>query len=198
MNKLQKKILKIFRVSIHHCCHCSVMSDSLWPHGLQHTRLPCPSQSPRPCSNLYPLSQWYHPTISFFVVPFSCFPSFPASGSFPMNWFLTSGNQRIGTSASVSVLPMNIQDWFPLGFTGWISLYSKGLSRVFNTTVQKLQFFNAQPSLWFNSQIHTWLLENTWKFSCHVLVKTSLKNFEHHFASVWNKCNCAVVRTYSP
>ena len=154
-------MLKNFRVSIHHCCHCSVISDSLWPHGLQHARLPCPSQSSRPCSNLCPLSWWCHPNISFFVVPFSsCFPSFPASGSFPMNRFFTSGNQRIGASASVSDLPMNIQDWFPLGFTGWISLYSKEVSRVLNTTVQKLQFFNAQPSLWFNSQIHTWLLEN--------------------------------------
>ena len=116
--------------------------------GLQHSRLPCPSPTPGAYSNLCPLSQWYHPTISSSVVPFSCLQSFPASGSFQMNQLFTSGGQSIGVSASASVLPMNIQDWFPLGWTGWISLQSKGLSRVFpNTTVQKHQFFSAQLSL---------------------------------------------------
>ena len=114
------------------------MSNSLLSHGLQHNRLPCPSPTPRACSNLCPSSQWCHPTISSFVVPFSSYcQSFPAPGSFPMTQFLASDSQSIGVSASASVLPMNIQDWFPLGWTGWISLQSKGLSRVFsNTTVQ--------------------------------------------------------------
>ena len=125
-------------------------------------RLPCPSPSPRACSNSCPSSQWCHPTISFSVIPFSsCLQSFPASGSFPMSQFFTTGGQSIGVSASASVLPMNIQDWFPLGLTGVISLQSTGLSRVFsNTTVQKHQFFGAQLSLWSNSLIHTWLLKN--------------------------------------
>ena len=139
----------------------SVMSDSLWPHGLQHTRLLCPSPSLRACSHSCSSSRWCHPTISSSVVPFSCcFQSFPASGSFQMSQFFASGGQSIGVSASASILPMNIRDWFPLGWTGLISLQSKGLSRVFsNTTVQKHQFFGAQPSLWSNSHIHTWLLE---------------------------------------
>ena len=139
----------------------SVMSDSLWPHALQHTRLPCPSPTPRAYSNSCPSSWWFHPTISSSVVPISsCLQSFPASGSFLMSQFFTSGGQSIGISASASVLPMNIQDWFPLGWTSWISLQSKGLSRVFsNTTVWKHQFFGAQPSLWSNSHVHTWLLE---------------------------------------
>ena len=117
----------------------SVVSNSLWPHGLQHTRPPCPSPTPRVYSNSCPLSRWCHPTISSFVVPFSSCPqSFPASGSFQMSQFFASGGQSIGVSASASVLPMNIQDWFPLGLIGLISLKSKGLSRVFsNTTVQK-------------------------------------------------------------
>ena len=117
--------------------------------GLQHSRLPCPSSTSGVNSNSCPLSQWCHPTISSSVVPFSsCLQSFPASGSFQMSQFFTSGGQKIRTSASVSVLPMNIQEWFPLGLTGWISLQSKGLSRVFsNTTVQKHQFFSAQLSL---------------------------------------------------
>ena len=112
-------------------------------------------------SNSCPLSCWCHPTISSSIVPFSsCLQSFPASGCFPMSWLFTTGGQSIGASASASVLPMNIQDWFPLGLTGWISLQSKGLSRVFsNTTAQKHQFFGAQLSLWSNSHIHTWLLE---------------------------------------
>ena len=114
-----------------------VMSDSLQPHGVQHTRLPCPSPTPRVYSNSSPSSQWCHPAISSSVIPFSsCLQSFPASGAFQMSQFFRSGGQSIGVSESASVLPMNIQDWFPLGFTGWISLQSKGLSRVFsNTTV---------------------------------------------------------------
>ena len=112
------------------------LCPALWPHGLQHTRLPCPSPTPRACSNSCPLSWWCHPTISSSVVPFSsCLQSFPASGSFPMNQFFTLGGQSIGASASASVLPMSIQDWFPLGWTGWISLQSKGLSRVFPSTI---------------------------------------------------------------
>ena len=119
------------------------MSDSLWPHGLQHSRLPCPSTTPGACSNSSPWSRWCHPTISSSVVPFSSrLQSFPASGSFPRSQFFTSGGQSIRTSASASVLNINIQDWFPLGLTGWLSLQSKGLSRVFSkTTVQKHQFF---------------------------------------------------------
>ena len=109
----------------------SVVSDSLQPHGLQHARPPCPSPTPKVYSDSCPLSRWCHPTISSSVVPFSsCLQSFPASGSFQMNQFFASGGQSIGVSASASVLPMNIQDWFPLGWTGWISLQSKGLSRV--------------------------------------------------------------------
>ena len=116
-------------------------SDSLQPHELQHARPPCPSPTPWVYSNSCPLSWWCRPTISSSVIPFSCFQSFPASGSFQMSEFSGSGDQSIGVSASTSVLPMNIQDWFPLGWTGWISLLSKGLSRVFsNTTVQKHQF----------------------------------------------------------
>ena len=124
----------------------SIMSNSLWPHELQHTRSPCPSPTPRGYSNSCPLNQWCHPTISSSVVPFSpCLQSFPASGVLQMNQFFTSGGQSIGSSASV--LPMNIQDWFPLGLTGLISSQSKGLSRVFsNTTVQKHQFFSTQLS----------------------------------------------------
>ena len=132
---------------------CLVMSDSLWPHGLQHARLLCPSPSPRACSNWCPLSWWCHPAISSSVIPFTCLQSFPALGSFLTSWLFTSGGQSIRTSASV--LPMNIQDWFLLELTGWISLQSKGLSRVFsNTTVQMHQFFSTQPSLWSNSHIH--------------------------------------------
>ena len=127
----------------------SVMSNSLQPHGLLHARHPCPSPTPWACSNSCPSSRWCHSTISSSVFPFSsCLQSFPASGSFPVSQFFTSGAQSIGVLASASVLPMNIQDWFPLGWTGWISLQSEGLSRVFsNTTVQKHQFFGAQLSL---------------------------------------------------
>ena len=139
----------------------SVVSNSLQPHRLQHARPPCPSPIPGAYSNSCPLSRWYHPTISSSVVPFSShLQSFPASGSFQISWSFASGGQSTGVSASASVFPMNIQDWFHLGWTGWISLVSKGLSRVFsNTTVQKHQFFGAQLSLWSNSHIHTWLLE---------------------------------------
>ena len=136
------------------------MSDSLWPHGLQYIRLSCPSPSPGACSNSRPLSQWCYPTISSSVVHFSCLQSFPPSQSFPMSWLFTSGGQSIGASASASVFPMKIQDWFPLGLTGLISLQSKELSSLFSsTTVWKHQFFSAQPSLWSNSHNHTWWLE---------------------------------------
>ena len=134
---------------------------TLWPHESQHTRPPCPSQTPRVYSNSCPSSRWCHPAITSSVIPFSSCPqSFPASGSFPMSQLFASGGQRIAISASASVLPMNTQDWSPLGCTGWISLQSKGLSRVFsNTTVQKHQFFGAQLSSQSNPHIHTWSLE---------------------------------------
>ena len=134
---------------------------TLWSHGLQYARLPCPSPSPGACSNSSPLSQWCHPTISSSVIPFSsCFQSFPASGSFPMSWLFASDGQSIGVSDSALVHPTTIQDWFPLGLTGLISLLFTELLRVFsNTTVQKHQFFGPQSSLWSNYQIHTWLLE---------------------------------------
>ena len=123
-------------------------SRSLRPHGLQHTRPPCPPPTPRVYPNSCPSSRWCHPTISSSVIPFSSCPqSFPTAGSFQMSQLFTSGGQSIGVSASTSVLPMNTQDWSPLGWTGWISLQSKGLSRVFsNITVQKHQFFGAQLS----------------------------------------------------
>ena len=142
------------------CCCLSVVSNSLRTHGLQHARHPCPSPYPRGYLNSCPLSWWYHATISSSVVPFSSCPqSFPASGSFPMNWLFASGGHSFGASASASVLPLSIQDWFPLGFTGLI-LLSKRLWRVFSsTTVWKHQFYGAQPSLWSNSHIRTWLLE---------------------------------------
>ena len=151
---------------------CSVVSNSLWPHGLQHARLPCPSSIPRACSDSCPLRQWCHRSILSSVIPFSsclqsspcssCLQSFPASGYFPVTQLFTSCGHSIRVSASTSVLPMNIQDWFPLGWTGWTSFQSKGLSRVFsNTTVQKHQFFSTQLSLHSNSHIRTWLLEKT-------------------------------------
>ena len=127
----------------------SAMSNSLWPHEPQHARPPCPSPTPGVHPNPCPLTRWCHPTISSSVISFStCLQSFPASGSFQMNQFFASGGQSFGVSASTSVLPMNTQDWSPLGWTGWISLQSKRLSRVFsNTTVQKHQFFSPQLSL---------------------------------------------------
>ena len=139
----------------------SLMSNPLRPRELQHARLPCPSVSLGVCLSSCPLSWWCHTTISSSLDPFfSCPQSFPASGSFPMSQLFTLGGQSIGVSASTSVPPMNTQVWSPLGWTGWISLQSKGLSRVFsNTTVQKHQFFGAQPSSQSNSHIHTWPLE---------------------------------------
>ena len=143
------------KLDVHHLRQLSsvqfshtVVSNYLWPSGLQHTRLPCPSPTPRAYPDLCPLSRWCYPTTSSSIVSFSSCPqSFPTSGSFLMSRF-TSGGQSIGASASTSVLPMNIQDWFPLGWTGSISLQPKGLSRVFcNITVQKNQFFGAQLSL---------------------------------------------------
>ena len=128
---------------------CSVVSGSLWPHGMQHDRPPCPSPTPRVYSNSCPSCRWCHPTISSSVDPFSShLQSFPALGSFLVSQFFPSGGQSIGVSASASGLPKNIQDWFPLGWTGWISLQSKGLPRIFyNITVQKHQLFSAQLSL---------------------------------------------------
>ena len=158
------KITGLFISFIHgfvtHLSH-SVMSDSLWPHGMQHTKLPFPSPTPGACWNSCPLSQWCHPTISSSFALFSfCFQHFPASESFPVSQLFTSGGQSIGAPASTSVLPKNNQDWFPLGLTDLNSLQCKWLSRVFsNTTVQKHQFFGAQLSLWSNSHIYTWLLE---------------------------------------
>ena len=140
---------------------CSVVSNSLLPHESQHARLPCPSPTPRVYSRSCPLSRWCHPAISSSAVPFSsCSPSLPPSESFPVSQLFTSGGQSIGVSASASVLPKNTQGWSPSEWTGWISLQSKGLSRVFsNTTVQKHQFFGAQLSSQSNSHIHTWPLE---------------------------------------
>ena len=139
---------------------CSIVSNSLQPHGQQHARLPCPSATSGANSNSCPLSQWCHATISSSAVLLLSLQSSPASWSFPMSQFFASGGQSIELVASASFLPMNIQDWFPLGWTGWISLQSKGLLRVFsNTPFQKHQFFTAQLALESNSHIHTWLLE---------------------------------------
>ena len=142
----------------------SSVAQSCWTlqhHESQHTRPPCPSPSPRVHSESHPLSQWCHPTISSSVIPFSSCPQFlPASVSFQISQLFASGGQSIRVSASASVLPMNTQGWFPSEWTGWISLQSKGLSRVFsNTTVLKHQFFSAQLSSQSNSHIHTWLLK---------------------------------------
>ena len=142
----------------------SVMSNSLWPHGLQHTRLPCPSPSPGACLKSRPLSQWYHPTISTSAVPFSSCPqSFPVSGSFLKNWLFISGGQSIQVSASASVLPMDSQGWLPLGLSGWIPLKFKRLSRCFsNTTVQQHQFYGIHllygPTL---TSIHDYMKNNS-------------------------------------
>ena len=145
-----------------HCCclvtkSCKILCD---PMDCNAPGFTCPSPSSGVYSNSYPLSQWYHLTISSSAMPLFCLQSFPASVSFPMSHFFASGGQSVGDSASASVLPMNIQSWFPLRLTGLISLQSKGLSRVFpNTTVQNHHFFSPQPSLWSNSHIHTWLLK---------------------------------------
>ena len=141
-----------------------VMSDSLRTNEMQHARPPCLSPTATVYRTSYPLSRWCHPTISSSVVPFSSrLQSSPSSGSFTMSQLFASGGQSTGVSASASVLPMNTQDWSPSGWTGWISLQYKGLSRVFsNTTVQKHLFFGTQLSLWSNSHIHTWLLEKPW------------------------------------
>ena len=148
----------------------SLSRVSLWPYGLRHTRLLCPSPSPRVCSNSCPLSQLCHPAISSSVVPFSyCPQSFPASEFFSISQLFTSGGQSIEASASASVLPMNIQGWFPLGLTVLIPLLFKGLSRVFSLTIiWKHQFFSAQPSSWSNFHIHTWYWKN------HCLTCTNL------------------------
>ena len=140
---------------------CSVVSNSLWPHESQHSRPPCPSPSPGVHSDSCPSNQWCHPPISSSLIPFfSCPQSLPASDSFPMSQLFTWGGQSTGVSALASFLPKKSQGWSPSEWTGWISLQSKGLSRVFsNTTVQKHQFFGAQPSSWSNSHIHTWPLE---------------------------------------
>ena len=156
--KGKKNYMKIIFSSIQ--ISCSVLPYSLQPHGLQHARFPCPSQTLRACSDSGLWSWWCHPTISSSIVPFSsCLQSFPAIGSFPMNQLFTSGGQSIGVSALASVLPKKSQGWSPSEWTSWISLQSKGLSRVFsNTTVQKHQFFGAQPSSQSKSHIHTWPL----------------------------------------
>ena len=137
---------------------CPVLADSLWPHGPQHARLPCPSPTPRAYSNSCPSSWWCHPAISFSVIPFSsCLQFLPASESFPMSQLFTWGVWSTGASALASFLPKESQGWSPSEWTGWISLQSKGLSGVFsNTTVQKHQFFGSQPSSQSNSHIHTW------------------------------------------
>ena len=167
---LQWRPVKGFRLAVCKCTaagvtvnqySCSVVSDSLWPHGLHHARLP--SLSPWVCLNSCPLSQWYHSTISSYVTLFSSCPQFfLPSVSFPKSQLFTSRGQSIGASASASVLPMNIQGWLPLWLTGLISLHFKGFSRVFSsTTIQKLQFFSTQFSLWSISHIHTRLLGKT-------------------------------------
>ena len=141
----------------------SVVSDFLWPHESQHARPPCPSPTPGVHSDSRPSSQWCHPAISSFVVPFSCPQSLPAPESFPVSQLVTWGGQSTGVSALASFFPKNTQGWSPLEWTGWISLQSKGLSRVFsNTTVPKHQFLSAQLSSQSNSHIHTWGLEKSW------------------------------------
>ena len=153
----------------------SVVSDSLWPHESQHSRPPCPSPTPGVYRNSCPLSQWCHPAISSSVAPFSsCSQSLPASGSFPMSQLFTWGDQSTGVSASASVLPMNTRDWSPLGWTGWISLQSKGLSRVFsNNTVQKHQFFGH--SAYMNREIMYWMSPNESFVPWAIVVVSSLK-----------------------
>ena len=160
---LQQHIFTKIIYSFGCCCSVAQLHPTLQPHRLHQARFLCPSPSPEACSNLRPLSRWCHPTISSSVITYSCcLQSFSASGSFPRSQFFASGGQSIGLSVSASVLPMNIQGWFPLGLTGLISLQPKGLSRISsNITVQKHQFFDAQLPLWSNSYIHTWLLEKS-------------------------------------
>ena len=172
----------------------SVASNSLRPHGLQYTRIPCPSPTPEAYSNSCPLSRWCHPTISSSVVPFSSrLQSYPASGSFPMSQFFTSGGQSAGISASASVLPVNIQDWFPLGWTGWISLQSKGLSRVFsNTTVQKHRLI-LRHSAFFMLQL-SYPTSTWWKSSS--LLLGSDPNLDVDLALLQNCVLCCVPLRY--
>ena len=163
MTSLSDKVLgSYFDCRIWLTSPCSLLFSSILffaLHRLQHTRVPCPSLTPRVFSNSCPLTQGCHPTISSSGAPFSSL-SFPPWESFPMGWLFTSGGQNTGALASTSALPMNIQSWFPLGLTGLISLQSKRLPRVFSsTTVWKHQFFSAQSSLWSNTNICTWLLE---------------------------------------
>ena len=157
--KVQGALLETEIIDTQSQFSCSVVSDSLQPHQLQHDRPPCPSPTPRVYQNSCPLSQWCHSTISSSVVPCSsCLQSFPAWGAFQMSQLFISSGPNTGASASTSVLPMNTQDWFPLVWTGWISLKFKGLSRVFSsTTVWKHQFFDAQLSLWSNSHIYLYM-----------------------------------------
>ena len=172
------------------------MSNSLQPHGLQHSRLPCSSLCPEICSNSCPLNQWCRETISSSAAPFSfCPQSFSASGSLPMSRLFTSDCPIIGISVSASVLPTYIQSWFPVGLTDLISLLSKGISRVFSsTTIGKHQFFGTPPSLWSNSYIHTWLLEKNialtrWTFVSKVM--SLLSNMLSRFVIVFllrSKC----------
>ena len=156
------------------------MSNSLQPHGLQHTRIPCSLPAPGVCSNSCPSSWWWHPTISSSVVPFfSCLQSFQASGSFPKSRFFASGGQSFGVSDSASVFPLTIQDWFIVGLISFISLEFKGFSRVFsNTTVKKHEFFDTQLSLYSNSHIHTWTGEaialTRWTFVGKVMSQRSI------------------------
>ena len=177
------------------------MSKSLWLHGLQHSRLPCPL-SLRVCSNSCPLSRWCYLTISSSFVPFSSCPQyFPAPGSFSMSRFFASGGQSIVPTASPSVLPVNIQGWFPLGWTG-LTLHSKGLSRAFSSsTVWKCQFFGTQPSLWSNFHIHTWLLEKY--TSDHMTfvgkVKSLLFNalsIPHEYCCIWWSWDSSISQLY--
>ena len=161
-SRAEKASLSSFPFNFSQLVSSVTQSDpTLWPHGLQHARFPCPSPTPGACSNSCPSSRWCHPSNSSSVIPFSSCPqSFPASRSFLMSQFFTSGGRSVGASASASVLPMNIQDWSPLELTGLTSLWPKGHSRVFNNaTVQKHQFLGAQLSSWSNSHIRTWLLE---------------------------------------
>jgi len=162
----------------------SVVNNSLWSHGLQHTRLPCPSPSPGACSKSCRFESVMPSNHFILCCCFtSCLQSFPASGSFPMSWLFASGGQSIGASASALVLLMNIQGWFPLGLTSLFSLQTKGLSRVLSrTTVQKHQFFGAQPSLWSNFHIHTWLLEKTIALAIWTFVGNIDLNIELNFS----------------